>query len=288
MAYLDHVRALNSWNPENFLPFVMDGIRMGWIRHAFAEHLAGFPECFIVSPAQVVLNPALQGFDARSGAVAAVLEQLAGCGAVRQLMGEMFPVFAHFGEHAALQIDRAVVSQLGTRAFGQHLNGYVQTGDGLMMWIGQRASDRGVFPGRLDQMVAGGLPHAISLSDNLAKECMEEADVPPEMAAMAKAVGEVSYCCEVERGIRRDTLFCYDLLLPESFTPRCNDGEVAGFELMPIAQVAEIVRDSEAFKPNCNLVVIDFLLRHGFIRQEDAEYHELRSRLCPYGAGDKM
>lgn len=265
MGYADHIEALNRWQPEHFLPLMIEGRRLGRVRHAFAAELADYPACFTVSEKEVALNPALQDFEQRSAAVAEVLQSLAERGVVTHLMGEMFPVVEAFGDAPLLQLDRAVVSQFGVRAFGQHLNGYVKTDEGLKMWIARRAADRRAFPDRLDQLVAGGLPHAISLAENLAKECEEEADIPPELASQASYVGEVSYCCEVPRGLRDDTLFCYDLLLPEDFRPRCNDGEVAGFELMPIERVAEIVRTSEAFKPNCNLVVIDFLQRHGVI-----------------------
>ena len=244
---------------------------MGWIRHGFADQLAHFSGCFTVSSEMVLLNPELRSFEQRSQAVARVLQKMNESGAVTHLMGEMFPVLTAVGESALFQIDRAVVSQFGIRAFGQHLNGFVQAESGLKMWIARRAADRRAFPDRLDQLVAGGLPHDISLTDNLAKECGEEAGISQALAASARAVGQVSYCCEVGRGLRDDTLFCYDLLLPESFTPRCTDGEVAGFELMAIEQVAEIVSETEDFKPNCNLVIIDFLLRHGFIDADDTD-----------------
>jgi len=276
MAYIDHIRRLNQWSPDNFLPLVVDGERMGWIRLGYARQLAGFPECFIVTSEQVSLNAELKGFKPRSKAVAKVMGRMTESGTIHHLHGEMYPVLSEYGKPAAFQIDRAMVSQFGIRAFGQHINGYVETCDGLMMWIGRRASDRRVFPNRLDQMVAGGLPHAISLQENLMKECREEADISPVLAARAKSVGAISYCCEVERGLRDDTLFCYDLLLPETFIPRCTDGEVGSFELMPIESVAEIVQESEAFKPNCNLVIIDFLLRHGFIGV-DHQHHQMLS-----------
>jgi hypothetical protein len=41
---------------------------------------------------------------------------------------------------------------------------------------------------------------------------------------------------------------------------------------MPAAEVARLVRDTDEFKLNCNLVVIDFLIRHGVIAQEDPDY----------------
>ena len=35
------------------------------------------------------------------------------------------------------------------------------------------------------------------------------------------------------------------------------------------------MRDSDAFKLNCNLVIIDFLARHGYLDQEAPEYVDL-------------
>jgi hypothetical protein len=34
----------------------------------------------------------------------------------------------------------------------------------------------------------------------------------------------------------------------------------------------EIVRGSAQFKLNCNLVVMDFLVRHGYLSQESPDY----------------
>jgi hypothetical protein len=35
------------------------------------------------------------------------------------------------------------------------------------------------------------------------------------------------------------------------------------------------VRESDEFKLNCNLVIIDFLVRHGYIDQEAPDYLEI-------------
>ena len=51
-----------------------------------------------------------------------------------------------------------------------------------------------------------------------------------------------------------------------------DSGEVAGFELLPIEEVARIVYDTEDIKKNSNLVIIDFLLRWGFISLHHPEY----------------
>jgi 8-oxo-dGTP pyrophosphatase MutT (NUDIX family) len=128
-------------------------------------------------------------------------------------------------------------------------------------------------------MVAGGLPWHTSLHDNLLKECAEEAGMRAELAATAVAVGTVSYLAESAYGIKPDTLYCYDIELPDNFVPVCSDGEVESFELMHIDRVREIVHDTEEFKPNCNLVIIDFMIRHGVLDPDQEQYAELVSRL---------
>jgi len=101
----------------------------------------------------------------------------------------------------------------------------------------------------------------------------------PELAASAVATGSISYRKETPAGLRSDTIFCYDITLPPSFKPVCNDGEVGEFYLWPLDEVARVVRETDEFKPNCNLVVIDFLLRHGLIDSDHPEFGELSSSL---------
>ncbi|MDQ6997675.1 MAG: hypothetical protein Q9M17_03065 [Mariprofundus sp.] len=83
----------------------------------------------------------------------------------------------------------------------------------------------------------------------------------------------------MESGLRSDTIYCYDLNLRASFNPVCIDGEVAKFYLWHIESVARMVAESDAFKPNCNLVMIDFLLRHGLITPDHHQFKELSSGL---------
>ena len=88
-------------------------------------------------------------------------------------------------------------------------------------------------------------------------------------------MGLVSYRYEYELGGKEDIIYCYDIELDEDFVPECTDGEVEEFYLMPIDEVADIVKNTHEFKTNCNLVIIDFLVRHGFIEVEDEDYIEI-------------
>ena len=99
--------------------------------------------------------------------------------------------------------------------------------------------------------------------------------MPESISARAIPVGAITYCVEGQHGLKPDVMYCYDLEVPEDFQPVNTDGEVAGFELHPIAEVMALVRDTEEFKLNCNLVIIDFLIRHGLIGPDEADYLEL-------------
>ena len=145
---------------------------------------------------------------------------------------------------------------------------------------GHRTSKHRVFR-NVDQLVAGGLPHGVGLMDNLVMECHEEAGMAESLARKARPVGALTYNRTTDRGFRPDVLYCYDLALPDSFEPRNTDGEVEEFLLLPIQEVARLVRETDEFKLNCNLVVIDFLVRHGLLAPEHPEFLAIATGLHP-------
>lgn len=273
MGFLDRIRACNAADLSGYRPFRVAGEEVGLLRAGFAERLAAFPDVFRVAPEAVELSAALVEPAARTAAVEGVLRRLAAEGVIRNWRNESYPVISGFGRPTLFTMERAAVPLFGVLAHGLHLNGYVRDPDGSMrMWIGRRALDRAVEPGKLDQLVAGGQPAGLSLVENLAKECAEEADISPELAARAVPVGAVTYILERPEGLRRDVLFNYDLALPADFQPRNTDGEIAEFLLLPMDEVIRLVEHTDEFKFNCSVVIIDFLVRHGLLPPEHPDY----------------
>jgi 8-oxo-dGTP pyrophosphatase MutT (NUDIX family) len=117
------------------------------------------------------------------------------------------------------------------------------------------------------------------LQENLIKECYEEAGMPGELALQAKPVSAITYNAISEKGYKPDTLYCYDIELSEEFIPVNTDGEVEKFELLCADEVISKVRQGGLFKPNCNLVLIDFFARHGLLDAQDSEFLELQQGL---------
>lgn len=279
MSFLDRIRAANSHDLGNFLPFSVSGTRVGCVKKGFAETLARWPEVFRVDYHRVSLTEKLDSHDVpaeeRTQAVGEVLHCLRGEGHIDGWRDELYPVNRSWSESAFLLIERAAVPWFGVRGYGVHMNGFVHTAHGPSMWIARRSMTKPTGPGKLDQMVAGGQPAAIGLYDNMMKECAEEAGIPVDIARHARAVGAITYALENKVGFRPDLLFNFDLELPEDFSPVNTDGEVDAFYLWPMERVVETVRDSDAFKFNCALVVIDFLVRHGYIAADDPDYSDI-------------
>jgi 8-oxo-dGTP pyrophosphatase MutT (NUDIX family) len=275
MSFLDHIEACNSARLKEFLPLRIDEIRVGWLRPEFAQELRAFPKIFQVEQDQSRLHPDHSGFELRTRLLDETVHALMDRGVIGHYLDEPYPVTPSSREQALCLLDRGSVAHFGVRAFGQHLNGFVRKPDGLYLWVAKRAADRRLAPGKLDNLVAGGLPYTISPAENLIKECQEEAGMDEGLAVQARPVGAISYVAESPNGVKPDLMYCYDLELPEDFVPVNTDGEVESFRLMPVEEVAEIVRTSDDFKQNCNLVIIDFLVRHGFIRPEDPDYERL-------------
>lgn len=280
MRFLDKVQRCNRRDLGRYIPFAADGRQLGWITQARADALLAHPAVFtpLAHHKGVTFIAALAEPDARSAAIAALIPELP-----KDLFAkprqELYAIKNHWSEPAAFRLDRGLVAAFGARAYGVHLNGYVRRGDDVSLWIGTRAGDLKVEPGKRDNMVAGGQPAGLSLMDNLVKECGEEARLGPALARSAQPAGVISYAFDAPEGLRADTLFCYDLEMPAELKPQPAE-EITRFDLMPIGEALALIRDTDSFKFNVGLVILDFAMRHGLIDPEgEPDFEDIASGL---------
>lgn len=266
-------------------------VAVGAVPAGLAPVLVSAGQAFEMQADCLTISRALDGAPAavRTEAVAEVTAALRADGLVPGWRDEMYPVLADFGEEPLLLVERATASLFGITSYECYANGYTTCAesdrvDGL--WIARRSPAKATWPGRLDVLVGGGLPHGITPGDNLIKECAEEAGVPLELAAMAVSVGAIGYAGVRKVGefdvLERACGFTFDLRLPKDFVPRNTDGEVdilwasGGFDCRPAETVLELIAaGGEDFKPNCQLVVLDFAVRHGFITPDQPGYMDI-------------
>ena len=264
MSYLDKVNLCNRWQPSRFLPFAAAGKQMGWLTPERVEVLKGFPDVFVPAHGGIAFHTSLATPPARSRALKEIVPALVASGHFRKPRKELYAVKNRWSDKECFRIDRGLAVAFGIRAYGVHLNGFVRKKDGLHLWIGRRAKELMIEPGKLDNMVAGGQPAGLSLVKNLIKECGEEASIGPRRAVAAVPTSVITYACERDQGLRADTLFCYDLEMAKNEKPKPSE-EIAAFELLPLREALRLVRTTGRFKFNVNLVIIDFAIRHGLI-----------------------
>lgn len=283
MSFLDHIQRCNNFNPQHYVPFIIDSQQVGWTSKNFVKKLEPFSDVFNVNDDELQISKNLDTFEKRNHEVALVLKELHQVGIIDTWVDELYAVNQHYEEKPKMLMERAAVSYFGIRGYGVHVNGLVKTAKGVSIWIAKRAMDKPFWSGKLDQMVAGGQPAGISRRQNVIKESKEEAAIPEGLASKAEFVSEIHYRGEslenTRRGLNVDTLFNYDLWLPETFTPKNTDGEVEEFTLMSLPEMASIVDNSSDFKDNCNLVNIDLLIRRGLIDENHPDYAEIHRQL---------
>jgi hypothetical protein len=278
MSFSDHIRACNNYDPARVVPLTAGNERVGLLRRDNAEALRRCPDVFAAGEDKVELV-ARGDVAAVSRAIDTVIDALVSEGRVPKWRNETFDVAPRWGAPPVFRLDRGAVPFFGTRAYGVHLNGYLRQGNKLWLWVGRRSAEKQVAPNKLDNLVAGGIGNGHGVDETLLKEGEEEASIPRSLVSRAISAGAVSYRMETKLGIRDDVLFVYDLEMPADFVPKNRDGEIVHFELMPASAVLERIRTTSDFKFNVNLVILDFAVRHGLLRQDDPEYLDVATGL---------
>ncbi|XP_031732794.1 thiamine pyrophosphokinase 2 [Anarrhichthys ocellatus] len=252
--------------------FEINEAQVGWIPPHVASLLTRYPEVF--SPPHggaVSLCRSLDSYEKRSEAVDAVLQTLRQESSLTCLKGwrdEKYSVMPKFSDPPLMWMERAATSLFGVKRYGVHVNGYTVSDSGeVNMWLARRSLTKQTYPGLLDNVAAGGLAAGVGVKNTLVKECEEEACIPAAIAEKARPVTNVSYTYKDEDGVFAESQFVFDLEVPPEFKPRAGDGEVQEFYLLPIDKVKELLATDD-FKPNCAMVVLDFLIRHSFIEPD--------------------
>ena len=269
------VQRCHNYQLNQFRPFYVAGYKVGWILPEDLPLFEQSPALFAVESERVELLGEPSSPKERSAQLDVVLRQWRDQGYINGWRDEHYLISDSEGT-PLFSIERSATALLGVLNLGVHLNGFVRRTDGIWLWMARRARNRPRYPGKLDQMVAGGMTAYQSPQQVMKRECQEEAGVPMTLAETLKSVGLVTLCHHNSKGqLRREIIYTYDLELPETFQPCNQDGEVEEFQLMPIAEVMRLVAETDDIKINCNLVVLDFLVRHSVLHADQACYAEL-------------
>ena len=197
---------------------------------------------------------------------------------------ELYPII---GTKYPVAIERFARSLFGITARGAHLTVYTRTNAGIKIWVPRRSSHLFTYPNCLDTTVAGGVTAGEGPFECIVREAAEEASLSESLVQdNTRSCGVLSYIgMNDSRGggekglVSPDLIYVYDLEVAPDVTLVPGDGEVSVFYLWNVDQVQQGLARG-AFKTNSALVMIDFLMRHGFLTPEnERNYAEISSRM---------
>lgn len=245
------------------LPFFLNGIEVGSVSVAHLPLLAAEPELLDLQPGRV----SWRGRGADSDAAFDTLHRRwRAAGHIQAWREEPYAIVDPQTLRVLARIERAASRFWGTLTFGAHATGYVTGPDGRpeLLWIAQRAFNKATDPGLYDNLVGGGVPYGQSPEEALVREAFEEAGLLPAQLGAVQPGSVLRLLRDIPEGLQHEWLHSYDLPLRAGVTPKNQDGEVAGFTLMPVADALALATASEQRQMTVDaaLVTMDFLLRH--------------------------
>ncbi|WVW81506.1 hypothetical protein I302_103500 [Kwoniella bestiolae CBS 10118] len=183
-------------------------------------------------------------------------------------------------------LERSACPLFGVATFGVRMTAYEGEGENMKIWVPTRSKTKSTWPGKLDNSVSGGISAGSTPFETLLKECDEEASLPGAfIERYVKNAGVTTYFYITDEGfLQPEVSYVYDLPLPPSDSAeyiklKPNDDEVESFSLLTIPEVIEALH-ADRFKPNCGLILVDFLIRHGFVTPEtEPNLLEISSRM---------
>lgn len=241
-------------------PFLVDGERVGSVDEAHLSALQPWGRWVEVGAEAVVLAVAPSDRDA---VFAEMNHRLRTQGLIRAWRDEPFPLLSPTTGGVMAVFERAAARFWGTLTLGAHCNGWVAAEDGhpQQMWIARRSATKATDPGKLDNLVGGGVPLGQTPWDALVREGYEEAGLSPAQMARAVPGRVIELDRDTPEGRQFERLHVFDLRLDPSEIPCNRDGEVAEWHLWTLPETCEVAATAH-MTVDAALVTLEFLLRH--------------------------
>ena len=254
------------------VPFVLNGVHVGSVARA---HLAALRALGVQAGDHGVT------LQATETSLAALNAALRAQGLILAWRNEPFAIFDPASGARLGTMERAAARFWGTLTLGAHANGYVADAMGrpTHLWIAQRSFTKATDPGKHDNLIGGGVPDGQSPRQALVREGWEEAGLPPAQLQVAQAGSVLRLLRDIPEGLQHEWLYVFDLPLSADTRPHNQDGEVAGFDCLPLPQALELAA-GDTMTVDAALVTLDFALRRALLPTAQRQRLEARWHDC--------
>lgn len=263
--------------PADELRLHLDDHTIGWLRPAVAEALLDYDSTRVRRDGDSLHIRSDGSLGARSDLLQGWARALRRDGLLLNWRDEAMQL-DHDGA-PFLILERAAFRTLGLRTPSVHMNGWVAHPDGVRLWVAQRSAHKFVDPGKLDNLVGGGLAAGESAVVGLAREAWEEAGLAFRQVPSPRA--QLFIHRRIGEGVQDECIQVHDVWLPAHWQPANQDGEVAGARLLTLDEALPLLLAGE-FTWDAGLVVLDGLLRQRHFGQAGTQRIEAALRQLGY------
>ena len=257
------------FEPVNELRLHIDGQALGWVRPRVAEALCQLDRQRIRVNTRALYLSAGSDCASRSEVLQTWATAPRDQGVLANWRDEAMQLDQPDGPF--LIIERAAFRTFGLCTPSVHLNGWVAMPDGVQLWVAERSAHKFVDPGKLDNLVGGGVSAGEPLALALAREAWEEAGL--HFRRVPRPASTLHIHRRIQEGVQEEQIAVHDTWLPAHFLPTNQDGEVADARLMPLPAVLAMLLDRH-FTWDAGLVVLDGLLRQRYFGAETMQIEQ--------------
>lgn len=280
MSLITHFKYFNKINFNKFLTFKIADFNIGYVYKPLAVKISSwFSNNFDINSESLILyklQNKVINFNNLTEFFNKIAVKLLSEKIIPQITQEYFKVTPLNSDKELFKIERTLLPLFAIRARGIHLNAYVVKNNHIYIWIAKRSKSKLLYPGKLDNLVAGAISYGYNAFNTVIKESFEEASISKDLVKNAILTQTLHYLYPYKNGIRNDTMYIYNLELPLDFIPKQNDGEVEEFFLIEASEVLDLMNsNSNNFKFNSAIAIISFLVNKQLINKKNTHYKSI-------------
>ena len=150
MSYLDRINDCVNYSPSSYIPLFLNESKIGQVPLVFIHHLSSFVDFFKIQNERVTFFPLFDTYEGRTETMAQICAKLRTQGLITGWRNELYPVSTSFAASPLFAIERSAAPLFGVKAYGVHLNGFINKNNETFLWVGKRSRSKTTSPSKLE------------------------------------------------------------------------------------------------------------------------------------------
>jgi 8-oxo-dGTP pyrophosphatase MutT (NUDIX family) len=191
----------------------------------------------------------------------ALLKTWHDCGTLSRWRDEQLDVLDPITLAPLFPLEREGRVVLGLTMTGAMVNGVTARDGANHLWIAQRAATKSIAPLQWDCLANGAVGAGETPTAALVREAWEEAGISSELMARALPAAQFTIEHREDEHVFYERAHCFDVVLPETFSPVNNDGEVERFACVSRSALAAMLQQRK-FTYDATVAIKNWLERN--------------------------